>query len=508
MIKKSINRAAILAPWLALLVLVPAGVAAVSVAPLMLQSGNGVWVDAVHGSDSGGSSGSRSRPFATVSNAVQAASYGDTVFVLPGSYTNENGLLKPGVNIHFHAGSLIVYTNTATTNGAGFVNGMFDDRLIGPTTNWLTGNGRFIYQGGTLTNNSAGGFGSGNDTVLGCLVITNSGSRVLLEADSIQLDSHLYNQQTYAAYVGECTNVVVDVGEVIDIGGQRVQTGVDEFSSAVFGSSTSGGIYWESGDMTVRCNRMIVGVYGVYAAEVIDRASRLDYQIDYMENRGTEGTVYLLGDGGMSANWSTWGVCNEIIGTNASSAGGWSAYYQGKHYLRAGKVSNPNASASAVQILGNSSGGTLKAWVTVQKASAAGSGYSTSATGSDVPLGFIEIDHYESLAGGAKAMTFDGGKSWVKGGAGIMTNGTCIQFTSGNATVSGFHGYSVTNSPVIIAASGLQLRNCSLVNSNKANTVYAASALSALAYDCIGSQPPHANATVTGLTTNNAITFP
>lgn len=85
---------------------------------LIRNTGNLVWVDAVNGVDATALRGRRDRPFLTLLAAQTAASSGDSIMVLPGSYTGY-ALGKSGVNYVFSPGC------TVTAN-AGGDNGIFD----------------------------------------------------------------------------------------------------------------------------------------------------------------------------------------------------------------------------------------------------------------------------------------------------------------------------------------------------------------------------------------------
>jgi len=108
-----------------------------------------VWVSE-DGDDASGLPYRADRPFATLAAAKDAASAGDTVVVLPGSYPVGLGadLLKPGVNWHFFAGATV----TSAVAEAIFNT----DQNIGTVT--ISGDGKFIGNSGVVSigSNSAG----------------------------------------------------------------------------------------------------------------------------------------------------------------------------------------------------------------------------------------------------------------------------------------------------------------------------------------------------------------
>lgn len=69
-----------------------------------------------NGNDTTGTKGDITKPFVTIEAAVVAASTGDTIEVMPGSYTPISNLAKNGVTFYFHAGAIV----TKTTSGAIF----------------------------------------------------------------------------------------------------------------------------------------------------------------------------------------------------------------------------------------------------------------------------------------------------------------------------------------------------------------------------------------------------
>lgn len=134
--------------------------------PASVPTGSLLWVDAVNGNDTTALRGDAGFPFLTLTAAKDAAAYGDTIIVLPGTY-NERNLLKTGVNWHFIAGAKVV--NSAAASGA-----IFDDGINGANANIIskiTGDGEF-------TNNST-------DALSWAVSIGKSGSYVSLDAQFI-----------------------------------------------------------------------------------------------------------------------------------------------------------------------------------------------------------------------------------------------------------------------------------------------------------------------------------
>lgn len=109
------------------------------IVPGTVPTGNLLWVDSVSGNDSLAARGRMVPPFKTLAAAKGAATSGDTIIVMPGTY-NERNLLKNGVNWHFLPGAKVVVTGT----GGGAI---FDTSSSygtgGAVTAMITGYGEF-----------------------------------------------------------------------------------------------------------------------------------------------------------------------------------------------------------------------------------------------------------------------------------------------------------------------------------------------------------------------------
>ena len=78
-----------------------------------------------------------SKPFQTVQAAADAAASGDVIVVWPGAYSNEQDLLKNGVNYYFHNGAIV-------TQDAGITNPLFADSVSAAVSCEIRGYGSFI----------------------------------------------------------------------------------------------------------------------------------------------------------------------------------------------------------------------------------------------------------------------------------------------------------------------------------------------------------------------------
>jgi len=110
------------------------------------------------------------KPFATLGAAKTAATLGDTIFVLPGTW-NEKNLLKTGVNWYFVQGAKVIYSGSG--NGA-----IFDDSATGANaavTSTIMGYGIF-------TNNGSGSTNS-------VFYVTQSSTNLTIEGESAENNS-------------------------------------------------------------------------------------------------------------------------------------------------------------------------------------------------------------------------------------------------------------------------------------------------------------------------------
>ena len=100
----------------------------------IVRTGNLVWVDAANGNDGTGQLGRLQLPFLTLTAAKAAAVSGDTIVVLPGTYSEKN-LVKNGVNWHFFNGAIVNYSGAVG-------GGIFDTNTVGSACTFVvSGNG-------------------------------------------------------------------------------------------------------------------------------------------------------------------------------------------------------------------------------------------------------------------------------------------------------------------------------------------------------------------------------
>jgi len=129
-----------------------------------VPTGRVLWVDQLNGVDKLAMRGRLTIPFKTLTGAKDAASSGDTIMVLPGTYDEKN-LLKDGVNWHFFRGANVVYSG----NEAGGIFDTSEDGSDAAVDCSVTGHGEF-----SLLNST----GSGH------VVHFATGEQLVIEADT------------------------------------------------------------------------------------------------------------------------------------------------------------------------------------------------------------------------------------------------------------------------------------------------------------------------------------
>jgi hypothetical protein len=267
--------------------------------------------------------GSSASPVRTISNAIWRATSGDTVFVRPGTYA-ENDLAKDGITLSGDMGADIVYVQT-TTNDAGY--GIIDDRGKGAVRMKFNWPGKILFY--PVTNYAA--FyepGSGglvyNPNTLGAFVITNSATDVRGRIGSIYMSDWsgaekimIYQKSGY---------VDLEIGEMVDpFSGQAIQIAEGEYAQP-----RTVGWYWELGNGRIDCKRMVATSYSLYWNEPANNTATNDfyYSGDYLE-----GHIYGLGN---TDNYRLWVRVFEInVGNSLGTGSAIAPYGGGKFYFEA-----------------------------------------------------------------------------------------------------------------------------------------------------------------------------
>lgn len=421
------------------------------------------------GSDATGLRGRLDKPFLTLAAAKAAATAGDTIFVAPGTYA-ENNLLKDGVNWHFDAGAIVSFTDPGS--GTGY--GIFDDRASGAATCKITGDGVFLWSGGIIGDTSNFDF-RGNVNCLGTIVVTSPDTSIQLECAEIGGTSYDFNSRNQAiVYVLKCLFFDLKVKRIYD----PVQDTPQSFEAEdVPFDILSGlaGIFWGAGEMHVQCDELIVlgHIYGVWCGEAnIGYASSFWYTGNLIKG----GKVYISG---LSASWRTWFNVKWIDG------GTYDAYNVlggGKHYLTAQKLS----SDSNAQVISNSASGATsganEVWLSVEKITGPTQWIHNGATsGAGSPVTYAEVLHFEDSSAVTNGVFIGSGILYLNTAFIKTTNGNAIKFDGGkayikNCIIDTTGTNAVGNRPVEVTANGLHLMNSVLIAPALADSIYAGTA--------------------------------
>lgn len=152
---------------------------AVSGAPV--PAGNLVYVDAVNGNDGTGAAGDISTPFLTLAAAQGAASVGDTIMVLPGTYTSGqlglngvNWYFMPGATVNFSATGWRVASSLSAQAYSVYGFGVFN-AASGPVVS-LASSGSYYLEGVSFSGQAINGSNSANITIKANSINATNGS--------------------------------------------------------------------------------------------------------------------------------------------------------------------------------------------------------------------------------------------------------------------------------------------------------------------------------------------
>lgn len=375
-----------------------------------LTNGNLVYVDQRVGSDVLVKRWGFNWPALSPSGAVAIASSGDTVWVRPGNYTNNN-LLKNGVNYYVPEGASIVWLDTGTGTNAS--RGIFDDRHItGGTTNVIWGFGNYLWR-------------SGQDHVAndprGLFVITQALSQVTFQFR--RCDASYTNSIANPSVSGVMGVIHVSNGRTFYIQGDEI---VDSFVPYLDGppeeETTIGGItpgvFWGLGELHLNVKRIATTSYGLWGQEPAagNHTNNLFYEGDIITSSPG---LYVDCH---SPNYRTWMKVQECTS--------WTTYGGGRHYIQAGKITDIDIVAS------------LENWVFAQKLSATEAWIDVANETTNPCVSHISIQHLEDLSGTMAA----GIRMASTAGGGITTNGTVLHLNVGYA--------QITNAPAIVHRAG------------------------------------------------------
>jgi hypothetical protein len=421
-----------------------------------------LWVSSA-GNDAIALRGRIDRPFATPTAAKAAATNGDTISVLPGTYHNSSNLLKAGVNWFGWPGATLTFTNT-TNNGPGW--GIFDDRWSGAVTSVVSGAFDLLWCSGLPGTNALGGACCYPTNVLAAVVNTNPATKLSMQCESIKYISLGTSHAAIWSINGN--GAFFRAREILDLfNATNFFVGLDDISDPVYEQSQGIGFYWESGETYLNSGVVSGRQYSFYAKANADAHSNLWITCDHAIG------LYYIDGTSAPADWRTWADIKELE-TQTNSAGGntWTVLGGGKHYLTVLKIHSPIV--TAVNILGG------ETWLNCQKISSAtrfinligGTLHATIMDWED--LGVVEGILVKS---GGNLQLKAGGRMVVLNGVGldydIGATGRVANFTIDTKTTS-----STNNPCVLLKTNGLILANCVLVSSATANGIMATSAKS------------------------------
>lgn len=477
------------------------------------QGGQNFLMVSKFGSDTTGQRNSLILHYLTIGQAKTNAQSGDTIYVLPGVYA-ENDLLKNGVAYQFWPG-VTISNNPATTDTNGW--GIFDDRaplagkgnykIFGYPNIWcLSGtntNAFAKFQGGDVNppwNPGGGGdvegsvYSFGSTNFMGCIVLTN-GSSMTARLGNIQYGAVNQASSPFSDCAGIlCFNngpVDIEFGwfsnifQNITVSNYSYYTAPnlyifttnnDPGNGPVWLLAQTQGVYWGDGVNGSTGETHIRGrfldtcqSYGLWcnqSGQVMTNESHLYWSCDLQY-----GSTYLSSPvtNTSATNMVIWmDVDTDIVsGTPAAGAvggsGPWKLYYKGD------KVQN-NGGAALFGISG-------LAWIDAQKLSVGGGGVFANIITTPGALfttyADINVDQFQDLGGTPFGIQNQGGAEvHIRGGHMNMLDGAGILHTGSNATTyveSGFKfdgsaGTHTNDWPVVVNSNGLHLGQCTLIS--------------------------------------------
>ncbi len=438
-----------------------------SALPFLFMSAEILYVDPNRGNNASAQRGLSTKPFATITAAVRAAIAADTVYVLPGTY-KENNLMKAGISIHFMPGAKIVYQDPGT--GPGY--GIFDDRAPGAA------GGTFVVSGSLeITYRNSGNTINPNLNCRGAVVIQDATTKLNFEGKRITISQPTFNAiQCFAAFcIFACADgSMIACDEVTD----TFETWTDPGDGVTTGPGFAMGVYWGRGDLHVNIHRNTMAAnYCFWCEEPSGNpATNCWYRGHLMQTReaGALACFYVSGPvGANSVNYRIWCDCLEIL---AASVAVNTIIKGAKVYLNAQKVQGTNAFiCQGVEL-----------WATVAKISASTQWATHSAyTGISKDVHYT-VQHFEDIGSVANGIQnqLSGSTLYIHGG--LLKNGASglvlVSHESGRTRLIGCEldataNNTANNRPIVTSAPDLRLVGCTILTSASATaSIYAAAA--------------------------------
>lgn len=425
---------------------------------LGILAGKTVWVDNVNGSDAvtdGGVRGYRSRPFLTLTAAQTAASSGDLIHVLPGSYTLTTALGKNGVNWHLEAGVTITATSTALASMSVFSDGGTAMTFV------VSGEGNLV---GVGTNDAA--------TSAACVRVSHASSVISVWCNSItQSTANSPETGTSAGCVYQTAGSVYVDAKTISI------SSVDTY-----------GVWWINGRMVVHAS--LIEATGALSAAVgseVTATTTGDMYVEADEIRGIYTVVYANSS---YAEAKVWVQAKLITVTGALSA---VTLAGGKLYVDAQKIAGMTATGADAKGVIEVTSGDL--WIDCHKITG------TFDSGIYLTGGTARIDtmQIEDLGTMTRAVRVTGGTLELHNAQCVMTTGDGVLHAGGTSRIMGCRFNTSAQAgkvPVRVSGSGLILDRCTLVPNAAADSVTAATAQTITNYGSVAKTAKNVNVTV------------
>lgn len=284
--------------------------------------------------------------YGTISNALAAATAGDTLTIGAGTYV-ENNLIRQNVNLHFEPGArLFWHSRTNDTDWKA----MFDFRFVSASTNRITGFPDIYWSHGTngipVTNVNA------------CVLMTNAAHDLYMEVGT-------FDGESYATNSGNEAYLVYQTGGNLKLDVHKWQSSHLLDTSFANVNSLSG-YYWGNGRADIHFIEW--GEFWPYAIWEDEGAGGNKTNHLIVTGNYLSGYVYASKE---TTNFVSWYDITRIErGTNGFERGAMT-FLGGKQYVKAeklGAVGRPgDASLNVIHIGPGISGGTSELFLDAQR---------------------------------------------------------------------------------------------------------------------------------------------
>jgi hypothetical protein len=302
-------------------------------------------------------------PKSAITNGVNAASAGDTVFVHGGTYY-EHDILRTNVHLFGYPGADVVFLQSTNSPPWSIVD---DRRLLGGTTNNIVWHGDFKFLGST---NGHAEFGAYlyNDGSRGAVCITNPNTVLNLKFNNIIVRDISGYQSTAGITVLNARRVDIEGNGILSPNyADGVESGAITVVDSEFGTADMNelamGIWWEHGEIFSRVRSIKVNNYSIWPEGRDENTSAVDgwFEGDFLGSK-----IYI--NAGTNANYRSWFKYKELMTFGAGSPA-LSIYGGGKHYFEIPKIKGGPGS-TAIEIASQAGGANASSsenYITTQK---------------------------------------------------------------------------------------------------------------------------------------------